>query len=284
MRYTIDQFNEQYPYDVTCLDTVFQNRYGDLQACPKCGTVDPKFYHVKFRKSYACKDCGHHLYPLAGTIFHKSRVPLRKWFYAIYLFSVSKNGVAAKELQRHLGVSYPTAHRMEKQIRQLMQDDTPKLRNNGRPKQADETYVGGRRKQADVKKNKMAVIGVLEQGGRVKVRVAPRARAKNVMPFVRASVERRSILHTDESKIYLTAKRYYDHKTVRHISQNWVEAGVHTNGIEGFWSQLKRSIDGTYHAVSPYYLHAYVDEFAFRYNYRNQLIFPLLVERAAKPF
>jgi len=284
MRYTIDQFNKEYPYDLDCLKAVFQNRYGDLKACPKCGVADPKFYRVSMRKSFACKDCGYHLYPLAGTIFHKSSTPLRKWFYAIYLFSVSKNGVSAKELERHLGVSYPTAHRMEKQIRKLMQDDTPKLRKNNQPKQADETYIGGRRKLTQRSDNKTAVLGVLEQGGRVKTQIVDKASEATALPFLRDSVEFGSILHTDESKIYINAKKRYDHYKVRHVSKNWVEHGVHTNGIEGFWSQLKRSLDGTYHAVSPYYLNSYVDEFAFRYNYRKTLIFPILVQRAAKPF
>lgn len=106
--------------------------------------------------------------------------------------------------------------------------------------------------------------------------------ASTAMPFLRDSVETGSIIHTDESMIYKNVKQHYTHESVRHISKNWVEHGVHTNGIEGFWSQLKRSLDGTYHAVSPYYLHFYVDEFAFRYNYRKVLIFPLLVERAAR--
>jgi transposase len=284
MRYTIDQFNKEYPYDVTCLNAVFENRYGDLKACPKCGVVNPKFYHVMYRKSYACKDCGYQLYPLAGTIFNKSTTPLRKWFYAIYLFSVSKNGVSAKELERHVGVSYKTAHRMEKQIRLLMQDDTPKLRNNKRPKQVDETFIGGRRKQSEKSDNKTPVLGVLEQGGRIKTRVTDRALASTAIPFLRDSVEYGATIHTDESKIYTQVKKRYTHESVRHVSKNWVEHGVHTNGIEGFWSQLKRSLDGTYHAVSPYYLNTYVNEFAFRYNYRTVLIFPILVERAAKPF
>lgn len=249
MRYTVEQFNKEFPYAISCFEVVFQNRYGDLEACPKCGTANPKFYRVKTRKSFACKDCGYQLYPLAGTIFNKSTTPLRKWFYAIYLFSVSKNGVSALELQRHVGVSYPTAHRMEKQIRLLMQDDTNKLRKNKRPKQADETFIGGRRKQSEVKDNKAVVLGVLEQGGRVKTRVVDRAIASNAVPFLRDSVETGSIIHTDESMIYKKVKRYYTHESVRHISQMWVENGIHTNGIEGFWSQLNRSLDGTTRSV-----------------------------------
>lgn len=282
MRYTVEQFNKEYPYDIDCLNAIFENRYGDLEACPKCGASNPKFYRVKQRTAYACKDCGYQLYPLAGTIFNKTTVSLKSWFYAIYLFSMSKNGVAAKELVRHIGVSYPTAHRMEMKIRSLMQDDTPKLRKNKRPKQADETFIGGRRPINEKNDNKTPVLGVLEQGGRIKTRVTYRAIASTAMPFLRDSIESGSILHTDESTIYTTAKKRYDHYKVRHISKRWVENGVHTNGIEGFWSQLKRSLDGTYHCVSPYYLSSYVDEFAFRYNYRKQLIFPILVKRAAK--
>lgn len=284
MRYTKDDLDKQFPYDVSCLDLIFQNRYGDLGACPKCGVLEPKFYHVKLRKSYACKDCGYQLNPLAGTIFHKSSTPLRKWFYAMYLFSISKNGVSAKELERHLGVSYKTAHRMEKQIRKLMEDNTPKLRNNGKPKQIDEAYVGGRRKQSKSYDNKVPIMGVLEQGGRVKTQVVDRATAKTAIPFLRESVETGSIIHSDESKIYINVKKQFTHESVRHVSKKWVENGVHTNGIEGFWSQLKRSLDGTYHAVSPYYLQSYVNEFAYRYNNRNVAIFPLLISKAVKPF
>ena len=284
MRYTKDDLDKQFPYDVSCLDLIFKNRYGDLEACPKCGVLEPKFYHVKLRKSYACKDCGYQLNPLAGTIFHKSSTPLRKWFYAMYLFSISKNGVSALELQRHIGVSYPTAHRMEKQIRLLMADDTNRLGKGGEPKQMDETYYGGRRKQSKSYDNKVPILGVLQQGGKVKVAVTGSARGKDAMEFLKANVVEGAILHTDESKIYTQAHKHYLHQSVRHVSKQWVENGVHTNGIEGFWSQLKRSLDGTYHAVSPYYLQSYVNEFAYRYNNRNVAIFPLLISKAVKPF
>lgn len=142
MRYTIKDFNTDFPNDDVCLDTVFQNRYGDVKDCPRCGVVDTKFYRVTGRKCYACMHCSYQLHPLAQTIFHKSETPLKSWFYAIYLFSVSKNGVSAKELERHLGVTYKTAHRMARQIRKLMnQDDTELLSGIV---ETDETYIGGR--------------------------------------------------------------------------------------------------------------------------------------------
>ena len=104
MRYTINQFKADYPDDNACLDTVFEARFGDIKFCPKCG-AETKFYRVKKRQCYACMHCGYQLHPLADTIFRKSSTSLWNWFYAIYLFSVSKNGVSAKELERQLGVT-----------------------------------------------------------------------------------------------------------------------------------------------------------------------------------
>src|SRR5690606_29188382 len=107
MRYTKKQFEAEYPDDDACLDAVFKNRFGDLRFCPSCG-AETNFYRVKKRQCYACQWCAYQLHPLAETIFRKSRTSLKDWFYAIYLFSVSKNGVSAKELERHLGVTYKT--------------------------------------------------------------------------------------------------------------------------------------------------------------------------------
>jgi transposase len=100
MKYTIKQFNEKFPSDDACLQYMFQQGYGAMTACPKCGVVDPKYYRVRSKKVYECKDCGNQISPLAGTIFHKSETSLRSWFYALCQFSVSKNGVSAKELER----------------------------------------------------------------------------------------------------------------------------------------------------------------------------------------
>ena len=103
---------EQFPDDDTCLQMIFDSRFGGLKACPKCGVVSPKYYRVKKRMAYECKECGHQIYPLAGTIFEKTTTPLTDWFHAIYLFSVSKNGVSAKEIERQVAVSYKTAHQI----------------------------------------------------------------------------------------------------------------------------------------------------------------------------
>lgn len=278
MRYTVKQFRADFPNDDVCLDTIFKERYGDVDTCPRCGVMGAKFYRVRGRKCYACKDCGYQLHPLAQTIFHKSSTPLTEWFYAIYLFSISKNGVAAKELERHLGVTYKTAHRMARQIRLLMAQDGGKLTG---VVEADETYIGGKHPSKQRFSSKTPVLGVVERDGEVRVTVVTGANASTALPFLRSSVALSSSIMTDESTIYSRLHREYPHQTVNHSAKEYVRNMIHTNTIEGFWGQMKRSIDGTYHCVSPKYLQFYVDEFAFRYSHRDVVVYPVLLERAA---
>jgi transposase-like protein len=278
MRYTVTQFKADFPDDDACLELIFLNRFGDLEFCPKCG-AKTKFYRVKKRQCYACMHCGYQIHPLAKTIFRKSSTSLWNWFYAIYLFSVAKNGVSAKEIERHLGVTYKTAWRMAKQIRLLMQQDVNKLTGIV---EADETYIGGKTTWDNKYKNKTSVLGLAEKNGGAKAVVAD-ANATHALPFIRANVEQGSTIHTDESRIYSRVKWDFEHKFVNHSQKEYVKNGVHTNTIEGFWGQMKRSISGTYHCVSPKYLQSYVNEFVFRYNYRDVAVCLLLLEAAAKP-
>lgn len=138
MKYSIKQFEEQFPNDDICLDYIFESKYGKEVPCPECDKG--KFYKVKNRKCYACANCSLQVHPLAGSIFHKSPTSLKLWFFAIYLFSASKNGVSAKELERALGVTYKCAWRIAKQIRLLMQEDDKKLDEIVK---VNKTYIGG---------------------------------------------------------------------------------------------------------------------------------------------
>lgn len=185
MNYSIIDFNKDFPNDDVCLSVIFNNRYGNLDACPMCGIVRPKFYKVTSRKCYACKDCGGQLHPLANTIFHKSDTPLTKWFFAIYLFSVSKNGVSAKEIERALGVTYKCAHRIAQRVRMLMQQCSSPL--NGIV-EADETYIGGKRHRHDVRgDNKTAVIGLAQRKGEARAIVADATASVVIPSFKRIS-------------------------------------------------------------------------------------------------
>ncbi len=280
-RYTIDNLHEQFPDDNACLEYIFQKRYGHLDCCPRCGVIT-KFYRIKKRKYYKCPHCAFEISPLANTIFHKSDTPLTKWFYAIYLFGVGKNGVSAKELERHLGVTYKTAWRMAKQIRLMMQENGGQL---GGIVEADETYIGGKHKRQGMYDNKTAVVGIVEKKkgeGHVKAFATKQADATVTLPFIKANVEAGSTLQTDESRIYSRVKRDFTHEFVNHSKFEYARNGVHTNTIEGFWGQMKRSLDGTYHCVSPKYLQLYVNEFVYRYNHRQVAAFPVLMEVAAR--
>lgn len=274
----------EFPSDDVCLQMLFDSRYGNMKACPKCGVVQPKYYRIKKRMAYECKDCGNQIYPLVGTIFQKTTTPLTYWFHALYLFSISKNGVSAKEIERQVEVSYKTAHRMAKMIRLLMQEGG-KLGNFGTSIEVDEAYIGGRAKQSSAYDNKVPIMAALEVGGHVRTAVVPQATSKQAIAFLEANVYEGSILHTDESSIYKhkLVNQTYNHASVRHIWHEFVKDGVTTNHVEGFFGQFKRSWDGTFHgAIWPRYLSSYVGEFAYRYNHRSEAIFPLLVARAAQ--
>ena len=177
--FTITQFREAYPNDAACLDKIFKQKYGNLNHCPSCGR-ETEFRRITTRRSYQCRLCYFQLYPTAGTVFEKTTTPLTYWFYAIYLFTVTRNGVAAKELQRQLGVTYKTAWRMGHKIRELMsQDSKDKL---GGFVEIDETYVGGRSKNNPGRsKEKTPVLGMVERLGKVKaVVVKDTSKAKTI--------------------------------------------------------------------------------------------------------
>jgi len=255
MKYTIKDLRKEFATEDKCLEYVFKQKYGSVEG----------YYRVSDRKCWAHKDTGHQIHPLAGTIFAKSSTPLTLWFHAIFLFSSSKNGVSAKELQRQLGVTYKTAWRMGHEIRKLMEQDGPRLTGIV---EADETYIGGKNKLRGRGKGKTAVVGVVERGGSVRAHTAKRTHGGVLAIHTLANVEAGSKLVTDDYQAYNWLDRHYDRKVINHSAKVYVRGDIHTNTIEGFWSQLKRSIRGTYHSVSRQHLQAYVDEFAYRYNHR----------------
>jgi transposase len=281
MKFTIKHFNERFPDDSTCLDFMFERAYGDLPACMKCGVVDPSYYRVRGRKCYECKDCGYQVHPLGNTIFHKSSTSLRDWFYVIYLFSVSKNGVSAKEVERHLGCTYKTAWRIAKQVRALMLQGGSPLSGIV---ETDETYMGGRRKgDGRGPRSKEVVFGLIERDGNVKAEHVQSAGARVLLPRIHNGVEYGTTIYSDQAQVYKTLHRIgYFHDSVNHSIGEYGRGLVHTNTIEGFWSQLKRSIDGTYHCVSAKYLQLYLNEFVYRYNHRKSPVFPGLIASAAR--
>ncbi len=276
-KFTFKQFQSQFPDDDACLASILQRRYGKIDACPKCGVVG-KLTKIEGRRAYACQE-GCHIYPCAGTVFEKSTTSLSLWFHAMYLFTSTRNGVSAKELQRQLGVTYKCAWRIGHQLRILLA--ARDKANNPGPMtghvEMDEAYIGGRirtflgRGKGEYMKNKSTVFGMVERGGMLRGHVVPSERQEHLMPIVEATVGKGTTISTDRSRSYLRLKRMgYKHDRVNHNIGEYVRGNVHTNTIEGFWSHLKRGIKSTHASVSKKHMQKYVDEFVFRYNNRDQ--------------
>ena len=169
---TVSQFFKRFPDDETCLEHLFNVRYGQHHTCPKCKR-EAKWYRIKAERAYSCQWCGHHLHPTVGTLFENTRTGLQLWFYAIYLFTTSRHGVPAKELERQLGVTYKTAWRIGHEIRKHMAlvDGEDPLSGNV---EVDETYVGGKStggKRGRGAPGKTIVFGMMQRGGDVMTKV-----------------------------------------------------------------------------------------------------------------
>jgi len=277
---TINDFLAQFPDDDACLDYLMKLRHGDVLECPKCGK-EGRFARIKKMPAYSCQWCGHHIHPMVGTPFHASHTPLQKWFYAMYLFCTTRHGVPAKELQRQLGVSYPTAFRMAHKIREYMAalDGEPPLTGHV---EVDETYVGGKRpgKRGRGAVGKSVVFGILEREGELYTRVVPDASRKSIIPEITRQVPKGTRVSSNEFAPYKVLSALgYDHGMVDHGRKQWASGDTHVNTLEAFWSMLKRSIRGTHIHVSGKHLAKYLDEFEFRYNLRKHLalMFPRLL-------
>lgn len=286
---TYSQFMEMFPDSDACLDYLKAKFHADGTACPSCGKTT-KFHRIKGRQAYACQYCRHQVYPTAGTIFDKSTTSLQLWFWAIFLMSSTRCGISAKQLEREIGVTYPTAHRMFKQIRTLLgQDDTPLAGEV----EVDETFVGGRPRagrrltMAEHAARKTVVFGAVARGGQVRATILPNTGARTVSAATRKFVLPESVLFTDEYAAYVKVGREYAaHRRIRHKLGIYVDGdGITTNTVEGFFGLVKNGLRGVYHAVSTTYLQAYLDEYVFRFNHRvdgAQPIFWAILDRVQK--
>jgi transposase-like protein len=282
LRYSVRDFDNEFPHDSACLEYIKEQRWPNgVTWCVKC-LADRKHHRVGNRTAYACQSCGHHIYPLAGTIFEKSTTSLKTWFYAMYLMGSTRCGISAKQIQRETGVTYKTAWRMFKQIRQLLSEDGLQL--EGSTVEMDEMFHGGSRRTSSWRDNKVPVVGMVERGGRVVARVAQNVKKETLHGLVKQYVMPSSIVFTDDFVSYDGLQNLgYTHRRIRHSEKVYVSGDVHTNTIEGFWSTVKRGIGGVYHNVSAKYLQTYLNEYCFRYNRRHQgnLLFKRILEQVS---
>lgn len=267
-KYTIKDFEAEFPNDDACLEWIKNLRWPNGIECPECEKVT-KHHRVTGRSCYACDYCGHQVFPTAGTIFHKSSTPLRDWFRAIYQMATTRCGISAKQIQRETGVTYKTAWRMFKQIRTLLNEDTGFMSG---VIEVDETYIGGKRKgkRGRGASGKTIVAGVVQRKAKVSASVVPNVKSMTLLPMIQGKALPNSTIYTDEMPSYNRLDHMgYNHETIHHANKVYVNGDIHTNTIDGFWSLVKRGIVGVYHSVSPDYLQSYVNEYSFRYNHRK---------------
>ena len=277
-QYSLMEFMREFPDDATCLEWLWRNRYsqdGKHAHCPKCDATQifERYETLQQRQSWTCTACGHHLHPTAGTIFHKSSTSLHLWFYAMYLMTSTRCGISAKQIERELGVTYKTAWRMAFLIRNKLMTQGTEPFTNGQPIEIDETYIGGRKRGIGAghpASLKAVAFGMVQRKGNVAAVTVENVKAISLMPHIQERVLTNSTVYTDEMKLYRRLPKFgYQHKRIRHHQRVYVSGDVHTNTIEGFWSLTKRGIGGVYHAVSKKHLQGYLNEYAWRYNHRD---------------
>jgi transposase len=275
-KFTIRDFDAMFPDDAACLEWLKNHVAPDGIHCKVCDKVT-KHHRVASRPSYSCDQCGHHFHPTADTIYHKSPTSLRLWFYAVYLMASTRCGISAKQIQRETGVTYKTAWRMFKQIRSMLEQD------DGNPLsgqvEADETYWGGLAKNKHKNKKegqtrgpagKRIIAGLAQRKGQVRVKKIDEICHAEIYPFIKERVLPSTMIFTDEHPVYVALpSQGYAHQRVHHAAKVYVDGDAHTQTIDGFWSLVKNGIRGVYHSVSDKYLQHYLDEYAFRYNRRD---------------
>jgi transposase-like protein len=261
---------EQYNNENKCREYLEALRWEDSVICPHCGS--DKISHLKKRNQYDCDKCNYQFTVTARTIFHDSHLPLQKWFLAVYLMTESKKGMSANQLKRSLVVSYKTAWYLCHRIRKTMQEETNEPKLNG-VVEVDETYIGGRydkrRKRAPW--DKPAVVGLLQRNGRFEARAIPSASKRVLVGIVKERIDRKATIMTDEKRAYNSLDKEFRHKSINHSAEEWARGNVTTNHVENAWSLFKRSLVGSYHQISAKHLDAYLDEFEWRFNNRNNV-------------
>jgi transposase-like protein len=262
----------------TCIQFLTPLRWPEGVTCPNCGSKEHSY--LSTRRVWKCKNknCHKQFSIRVGTIMEDSPLGLDKWLAAIWLIANAKNGISSHEVGRALGVTQKSAWFLLHRIRLAMQTGTfCKLKGEV---EADESYIGGKARNMHADKReekihgrgsvgKVIVMGLLERGGKVKTKVIPNAKKKTVQGEVREHVEAGSLVCTDALRSYEGLDADFVHEVVDHAVE-YVRGNVHTNGLENYWSLLKRTIRGTYVSVEPFHLFRYLDEQAYRFNERKR--------------
>jgi transposase-like protein len=276
---TLQQVIRYFSNDDICIQTVAEMRWPHGPECPECGRKD--HYYLATQRRWKCKQCKKQFSVKVGTIFEDSPLGLDKWLCAMWLITNCKNGISSCEVARNLGITQKSAWFMMHRIRLAMQNGSlMKLGGDGGEVEADEAFIGGKARNMRLSererritgtgtKDKVAVMGILERGGEVRTTVIPNRKKKAIQDEVKRHVQAGAALYSDALKSYDGLASDYAHQVIDHAVK-YVDGRIHTNGLENFWSLLKRGINGTYVSVELFHLFRYLDEQAYRYNNRKE--------------
>lgn len=273
---SILQFQKHFNTEEKCREFLEQQRWNGEPACPHCGSLNVKRFATN-NKIFKCKEkeCRGKFSVTVGTIYENTKIPLTKWFLATYILSVHSKGISSLQLATWLDVTQKTAWFLNHRIRVMLTEKAPEVLQG--IVEVDETYVGGKisnkhvskRKHYSKNDNKTMVFGAVEREGKVTTKIIPNTTKESLIESVKEVAAEGAIMVTDENVGYKGLNKSYKHLKVNHSAKKYVKGIAHTNTIEGFWSQLKRQINGIHHSISPKHLQRYCNEAAFRYNQKD---------------
>jgi transposase-like protein len=272
---TLTDFTDYFCDEATCVAHFTESRFRNGEYCPHCR--HDKIYKCANGKRYQCASCKQNFTIRTKTVFGESKLPIRKWYMAIYLLATSGKGISSVQLAKQVGVTQKTGWFIDHRVRSAMKQNKGNLFGTI---EADETFVGGLSKNMHKAKRlaaikgtggvgKSAIFGMRNRDGEVRAKVVPSVGMMDLHKEIKSNVAQGATLYTGGWVAYRGLKAMFNHATVDHTAKQYVNGDCHTNGIESFWALFKRGYHGIYHHMSKKHLHRYVNEFTFRVNRRT---------------